>query len=503
MRTDWWRGIEPDMWRFVGEPLGNAREDYAAVLSALLRLSGTAPMSTMRDIAEQMTRDGYGDPMPAELLRTRLDELVQMRLVLPFLSPAAAREDLRDGHRRQEAWSLSKKGRIIVRSVRDAINDLDRVLALPPRLIDSIQDTLRLLLVHLDTEPMRVALDIATVRSHVGQLLNAAGDYYEAMRMLNQHDVTDDAVFGESRTRIMLVLRQFVQHTQAALAPLRRSLQDVRTTGYAVVAEAAAPGAGAVAVGDTAAWVDDAVAHLESLDAWFTPGGNIDRIIDSALYAIDALLSAITRRYYAANRTSDLAADFHELARMIHAQESTADAYGVFAAATGIWAAQHPQTAADDDDVLPAVMTPVAPGTEVTVSLRSRANSAPTPRAPRRMENLALSRQAEEQAAMAELTRLAELSAGLVTPGVVSLTHFAGIDGAHLQVLVELLEEAMDSYDADLRYGEALTLRCRMRLTPGDPGRIVTIATAEGTLTAPDVRIEISAVAAPLAQVGR
>lgn len=40
MKTDWWRGIEPDMWRFVGEPLGTAREDYAAVLSALLRLSG-------------------------------------------------------------------------------------------------------------------------------------------------------------------------------------------------------------------------------------------------------------------------------------------------------------------------------------------------------------------------------------------------------------------------------------------------------------------------------
>lgn len=183
-------------------------------------------MSTMRDITEQMTRDGYGDPMPTELLRTRLDELVQMRLVLPFLSPTAAREDLRDGNRRQEAWSLSKKGRIIVRSVRDAINDLDRVLALPPRLIDSIQDTLRQLLIHLDKEPMRVALDIATVLSHVGQLLNAAGDYYEAMRMLNQHDVTNDEVFGESRTRIMLVLRQFVQHTGRARAlaakPARR-----------------------------------------------------------------------------------------------------------------------------------------------------------------------------------------------------------------------------------------------------------------------------------------
>ncbi len=43
-------------------------------------------MSTMQNITEQMTRDGYGDPMPTELLRTRLHELVQMRLVLPFLS---------------------------------------------------------------------------------------------------------------------------------------------------------------------------------------------------------------------------------------------------------------------------------------------------------------------------------------------------------------------------------------------------------------------------------
>ncbi|MCM3920126.1 DUF2397 family protein [Frankia sp. AiPs1] len=503
MRSDWWRGIEPDMWRFVGEPLGEAREDYAAILSALLRLSGSAPMSTMRDIAEQMRRDGYGEPMPAEQLRSRLDGLVQMRLVLPFLSPTAAREDLRDGHRRQEAWSLSKKGRIIVRSVRDAINDLDRVLALPPQLIESIQDTLRELLLHLDEGPMRVALDLTHVRSHLGQLLDAAGDYYDAMRMLNQQDVTDDEVFSESRARIMLVLRQFVQHTQAGLAPLRRSLQDVRATGYAVIAEAAAPGIGAMAPGGTAAWIDDAVADLESLDAWFSSGGNIDRIIDSALYAIDALLSAITRRYYASNRTSDLAADFHELARLLHAQESAEDADGVFAAATGLWAAQHPQVTIDDDDVLPAAITAAAPREAVSVSLRGRASSAAAPRAPRRMENLELSRQAEEQAATAELARLAELSAGLVTPGMVGLAHFAEIDGAHLEVLVALLEEALDSYDADLGFGEALTLRCRMRLTTGRPGQVVTIPTTEGTLTAPDVRVEISPVGAPATLVRR
>ncbi|MEU9507835.1 DUF2397 family protein [Micromonospora sp. NPDC048170] len=503
MRTDWWRAIEPDMWRFVGEPLGNAREDYAAVLSALLRLSGTAPLSTMRDIAEQMTRDGYGEPMPADLLRSRLDELVQMRLVLPFLSPTASREDLRDGHRRQEAWALSKKGRIIVRSVRDAINDLDRVLALPPRLIDSIQDTLRQLLLHLDKEPMRVALDIAAVRSQVGQLLNAAGDYYEAMRMLNQHDVTDDEVFGESRTRIMVVLRQFVQHTQTALAPLRRSLEAIRVEGYAVIAETGASGAGAVEMGDTAAWIDDAVTHLESLDAWFTPGGNIDKIIDSAMYAIDALLSAITRRYHASNRTSDLAADFRQLALMIHAQGADADAYAVFAAATGMWAAQHPKVSHEDDDILPAVTVAAGPSVNVSVSLRSRAPSTSTPRTAHRMENLALSREAEEQAALAEMARLAELSEGLLTPGQVGLTHFAGIDSAHLQVLIDLLEEAMDSYDADLGYGEALTLRCRMRLKPGRIGRVTTVQTAEGSLTAPDVWIEISPVVADSTRLHR
>jgi hypothetical protein len=290
----------------------------------------------------------------------------------------------------------------------------------------------------------------------------------------------------------MLVLRQFVQHTQAALVPVRRSLEDARMVGYAVIAEAGAPGAGAVAASDTTGWVDDAVAHLESLDVWFTPGGNIDKIIDSALYAIDALLSAITRRYHAATRTSDLAADFRQLARMVHVQGSEADAHAVFAAATGLWAAQHPQVPGDDDDVLAAVGTRTAPGTELTVSLRTRAASAPAPRAPRRMENLALSRQAEEQAALAEMARLAQLSEGLITPGAVTLAHFAGIDSDHLLVLVELLEEAMDSYDADLGYGEALTLRCRMRLTPGDPGRVVTIATADGRLTAPDVRIDIS-----------
>ncbi|MEV8509721.1 DUF2397 family protein [Actinoplanes sp. NPDC051475] len=490
------------MWRFVGEPRGDAREDYAAVLSALLRLSGTSAMSTMRDITAQMSRDGYGGPMPAELLRERLDELVQMRLVLVFLSPTAAREELRDGHRRQEAWALSKKGRIIVRSVRDAINDLDRVLALPPRLIDSIQETLRQLLLHLHTDPMRLATDITAVRSHVGQLLNAAGDYYEAMRMLNQHDVTDDEVFGESRTRIMLVLRQFVQHTQTALAPLRSSLDDVRLEDYAVIAEAASAGAGAV-VGDTTAWVADAVTHLESLDAWFVRGGNIDKIIESAFYAIDALLSAITRRYYAANRSSDLAADFRQLACMIHAQGDSADAYTVFAAATGLWAAQHPHAVGDEDDVLPTVPAAHASGADVTVSLGRRPAATKSPRAgARQMENLTLTRQAEEQAAIAEMTRLADLSAGLVTPGFVALDFFTGIDPEHLEILVELLEEAMDSFDPELGYGEALTLRCRLRIAVGQPGKTCRIAVGDGALTAPDMRIEIAAITAEPLSVG-
>jgi uncharacterized protein (TIGR02677 family) len=494
MNADWWRGIEPDMWRFAGEPRGDAREDYAAVLSALLRLSGTSAMSTMQDIAAQMADEGYGEPMTSELLRDRLDELVQMRLVLAFLSPTAAREDLRDGHRRQEAWSLSKKGRIIVRSVRDAVNDLNRVLALPPRLIDSIQETLRQLLLHFHNEPERLALDVATVRSHVAQLLNAAGDYYEATRMLNQHDVTDDEVFGESRRRIMTVLRQFVQHTQAALNPLRRILDDVRLTGYEVIAEAAAPGAGAV-LADTTAWVDDAVTQLKSLDAWFVQGGNIDKIIDSANFAIDALLSAIMRRYYAAHRASDLAADFRQLAYMIHAQESDSDAYAVFAAATGLWAAQHPRGSSDEDDVRPAEWSEHTPGVATPVVLGRRpSTAAPGPRAARQLENLALKREAEEQAALAEMARWADLSAGLVTPGVVGLDFFTGVDDEHLEILVELMEEAMDGFDPDLGYGEALTLRCRLRLAAGRPGVVHRVRAGDGFLTAPDVRIEISQI---------
>jgi hypothetical protein len=112
------------------------------------------------------------------------------------------------------------------------------------------------------------------------------------------------------------------------------------------------------------------------------------------------------------------------------------------------------------------------------------------------MENLELSRAAEEQAALAEMARLAELSEGLMTPGPVSLTHFAGIDTEHLQVLVDLIEEAMDNYDADLGYGEALTLRCRMRLMLGRPDQILTIETADGSLTAPDLRVDITTVLA-------
>ena len=80
----------------------------------------------------------------------------------------------------------------------------------------------------------------------------------------------------------------------------------------------------------------------------------------------------------------------------------------------------------------------------------------------------------------------------MVTPGIVSLSHFAGLDAEHTAVLVSLLEEALDAFDLVTGGGVAASPLCQLQLWPGERGQSVAVRLAEGTLTAPDLRIRIS-----------
>ncbi|MCE7011812.1 DUF2397 domain-containing protein [Kibdelosporangium philippinense] len=488
--TTWWRRIEPDLWRFASTPSEPVREAHAAILGALLVASTRAPMVTLTEIQVLLVDLGFRDRMSNEELRDILDHFVDAELVKPFKDYTAPVASLSDGTRRQEAWALTKKGRVIVRAVRNAVSSLDRTLQLPPRLLDAVHDTVHDLIKHSRDDVDRLATDLAQVRAHLDQLVSATGDFYGAVAALVQFDVTDDTVFLSSRERILSALGQFARSTERSLVRVRDALMELRAIGHVRLVERGLRGAGVLDPYGQQAWADEMKQHLDDLDRWFEPRGSIERLIDSAAGAIHTLLGAIDRRYYANTRGSDLGSDFRQIARMLHVQPSDAAAYQVFSAAFGMWPASHPRRPAVED-IATAVRAADSTPDRADVTLREHDAGAQSSRRPRKIPDVAKVREAAEAQKMFELLRLSDLSADLITPGVVTLEHFTNLDAEHTTVLVELIEEAMVAFDTSTGFGVAATLRCQLRLCVGEPGRKVTVQLAEGTLTAPDLRVEI------------
>ncbi|MFE2722837.1 DUF2397 family protein [Kitasatospora sp. NPDC059327] len=487
----WWRMLDTDLFGVFADKDDERRELSAAVLGALLLASSRGPMWTLSDIRGLLFEVGYVDPVGNEALSDVVERLTDTGYVTRFRNYSAPVGSYADGGRRREAWSLTREGRVMVAAVREAVGRLDRTLQLPPRLLDAVEQTLRGLLLHFREDAGMLAPALAQVNAHLEQLQEAGGDFYSAVGTLAQHDVSNDAVFATSREHILLALRQFARRTEQSLGRVRSAFDELNAVGVASVVRRALPGAGILEPEAQDSWAAARERELGDLQAWFTPRGSIERLVDAAADAIHALLGAIDRRYYATTRGSDVGADFRQIARMLHAQPTTAATYEVFAAAFGMWPARH-ALAPDEEDI--AVHNTASAGAchEVKVVLRSTERGAKSTGRPRKIPDLGLERRQGEAQNDAELDRLEAIARDLATPGPVPLSFFKGLAADHTAVLIGLLEEALNGFDDSAGCGSTYTVGAALTLWPGDPEQTVTVEFADGTLTAPDVLIEVS-----------
>ncbi|MER7671357.1 DUF2397 family protein [Kitasatospora sp. NPDC096128] len=487
----WWRMLDTDLFGVFADKDDERRELSAAVLGALLLASSRGPMWTLSDIRVLLVEVGYGGPVGNEVLSDVVERLTDTGYVTRFRDYSAPVGSYAEGARRREAWSLTREGRVMVAAVRDAVGRLDRTLQLPPRLLDAVEQTLRGLLHHYreDAGMLAPALE-GHIHAHLEQLQEAGGDFYSAVGALAQNDVSDDGVFATSRRHILLALQHFARRTEHSLGRVRSAFDELEAVGLDVLARQALPDAGVLEPAAQDRWVEEKVRELRDLKAWFAPRGSIERLVAAAADAIHALLGAIDRRYYATTRGSDVGADFRQIARMLHAQPTVADAYQVFAAAFGMWPARHP-LAPGEEDV--AVYDRAQDGGchEVKVVLRRTQRGAHATGAPRRIPDLDQERQRGEEENDAELELLEIIARGLVTPGPVQLSFFGGLDADYTAVLIGLLEEALNGFDDSVGCGSTSTVGASLTLWPGEVGRVVTVEFEDGTLTAPDVLIEI------------
>jgi uncharacterized protein (TIGR02677 family) len=496
----WWQGIDARLWRWAGMPDDLVRERYTAVLAVLDELSTRAPMVSLDLIVRHLPQVGYTDPFEETDLRDALDQLKGWQLVEPFRDYTAAVASVNDLLSRQEAWALTKAGRVVVAAVRTASVDVERSLQLPQKLLDGVERTVRSLIERAADDPGLLPSGLDDVRTRIDELQRAVADFYAAIAKLVQADVTDDSVFGENRDRVIDALQQFPREYERALRRVDVALGELDALGVGHVVELAVGHAGLIDRADEQRWVDERVRRVEDLAAWFADEGTIQRLVASSTGAVQTLLVAIDRRYAASRRGSDLGADFHTLARSLHAQPDDGEARRVFAAAFGLWPARHPVANAAEDV---AGSTDAAGGAvrhRVEVTLREHERHGPRSGRPRKVGATGDARVEALKRAREQVTERRALTAALVTPGTVGLGHFAGLGSDAARVLFRAVEVALAAYDPAVGFGEghADEAGVIVRVSRADTDVRVVVELAEGRLEGPDLAVEVR----PAAQAG-
>ncbi len=470
-----------------------------ALLAALEELSTRGPSAGLDEIAARLRSVGFHDVVSHADLLDLLDQLAKWSFAEPFRDYSAQLRDLNGVLAREESWALTRRGRGIVASVREAVLDAGRAVQLPARLLDSVERTVRGLIDKLDADAGLLPMELNDVRTRTQELQRVTADFYAALARLVQSDVTDDVLYGDNRDRVLDALRQFPREYGRALRRVDAALAELRACGHRRLVETAAVHAGPVDPREQQYWIDERLRYLSDLEAWFESDGTVARLIASASGAVYTMLIAIDRRYIAQRRGSDLGADFRMLAHSLHRQESDPDARRVYAAAFGDWPARHAVADQAREDVSHG--TPADVGVTArteAVTLREHERPGRTSGPPRKVPQLADQRAGAVAAAVADAQRRQRLAALLVTPGEVGLEYLAGVPGdavmlllAAIEVAVSRVDDVGGAYRAPID-GTSLTVEVRA----GVAGRRVSVRLAEGVLSGPDLRIRVFVEAA-------
>ncbi len=492
----WWQHVVASDWSVFSVPEDLVRERYSALLAALDELSTRGPRATLSEIMDRLRIVGFHDLLPAAELRNLLDQLARWEFAKPFRDFAAPVRNYQGVIIRQEAWALTRRGRAIVTAVRTAIASADRALQLPSRLLDSVEQTVRGLLEHAKDVTAHGLLDadLGNVGTRIAELQRVTADFYDALGQLVQSDVTKDEVFEGNRDRVVEALRQFAREYDRGLVRVGAALTDLRQAGHQHVVQCAVAHAGLLDPAVQQHWVNDRMALLSALEAWFVPGGSVHLLIESAYGAVNTLLNAVDRRYNARLRGSDLSVDFRVLAQSLYRQIDDDAARQVYAAAFGDWPAWHVVAGPAHEDVDHATTSAAGPAPfTVEVTLREHERYGPAGGRPRKVVDASAAREraladAREQAAHGR--RCAER---LVTPGEVGLEHFAGLDGDTAAILFDAVQLALDMVEPSTGVGQVEADEAGVLVTVRvvDAGAQVVVSLAEGDLCGPDLRVTV------------
>jgi len=319
---------------------------------------------------------------------------------------------------------------------------------------------------------------------------------------------SDEETFLMRKQAVIAYLSRFIKHQRELSDSIAESLDQLIEDRIGIlVGAASASGDIPPAMDDrdpAAIWRQDCLERFSGVRAWFSAseGGEatVDHLAAVAQQAVVDLTRLLARLHERRTRPADRAADFRALARWFARCESDGRAHELWQVAFGMRPSRHFQMAEDDPETVDPgaswwdaqpVDVPVRLRTHGRVSRAGRPSPAPDHESAKRWIAARL-RQARERERRAK-ERFAD-------KGPLLLSDIVEIDNGELELLLSLLEQALDTprtRDGIQRaHSVDGTLEVTIDRNELANGRVAVIRTSGGEIRCPDLRIEVRSVRA-------
>jgi uncharacterized protein (TIGR02677 family) len=477
----------------------------AAGYIAIMRLFAGALLAewSAHDLAER------GLDLPVEVIEQRLRFLEQHGNLLT--GPREVRVTSIAEYQRQPArYTPTSMGVRVHRQVEEVLAAAGGAREVPRELLAAVAHRLAALAELSPTElaaadPAAMAETVSTAFLQFEAFAGAVTDFYSYVgSVLARADLDDDEWLGFKRLLLdylETIVESVSRHTGAIRLALDRLAPNTALLVERVAAadpvvealRAASPGGDGVqrARGRT-------VEDWEELRAWF--GAPSDRssgasqLRAAAVRAVGALLANVKRMNAASSRETSLRRHFLRLAGWLDAATPD-EAHVLFTSAFGLYGARHLGVVLDDEvaEAVPATASWwSAPAAPVPVSLRERGDRTPRGRLVRVADH-----RAQKERLVAERRREAARRQQAVGEllAVGDRLHEVRLSGTALQVLLELLAQAMARFGPELGGARAGLVDADVVLWVEPAAGPATVRTAVGDLTVDGFRLTVTAAA--------
>ncbi len=416
----------------------------------------------------------------------------------------------REFKRKRFTYDITADGEIAERAALAVDRLSERIGALERSQLPELLDSLIALAVEAERTNPRPGKLVALFNDVAAKLERLRSDTGDFMRELGAVMADEQAVELEPFERYK---RRVIDHLQGFRAELRRldpqfssAIDRVEVVGLArvvaIAAESDEPPVWGLSDQEVAARRGERLAEeWHGVRRWFRgrtgeapPWHELDHALGGAIeWIIQSAQRLIDRR----SRRVDRAAEYRALALLFDRAATVGDCHALYAAVFGLYQPRHFSVPEADPELHPSTVSwwQAVPAPVETTLYRPGSRPPGAGRASE-LPDHTMARQALAARRARERAELGRAQRRFAGAGPLRLDQLGRLDALEFRHLLRWLGRALNAAadPAGTRRAESQDGLVRLELRPApDPGRLVEIATPEGTLAAPNYEIEVVA----------